>query len=93
MCCDGCPRSFHFKCVDPPLSENQLPDNWFCNVCKALRNPPSNGNTGAFGALITVLEKKNPSAFHLPKDIREYFEGVRTGAEGEYEESVAQKPK
>ena len=46
-----------------------------------------------FGQLLAILHRKNPSAFHLPKDIREYFEGVRTGAEGEYEEGVPQKPK
>ena len=43
--------------------------------------------------MLAILQKKNPSAFNLPKDIREYFEGVRTGTEGEYEEGILQKPK
>jgi hypothetical protein len=33
-----------------------------------------------------LVEKRNPSAFHLPFSIRDWFEGVRTGPEGEYEE-------
>lgn len=92
VCCDGCTRSFHFKCVDPPINEGSLPDEWFCNVCltKGISLPRRDGS---FGALLTNLERKNPSAFHLPKDIREYFEGVKTGTEGEYEEAVPPKPK
>jgi hypothetical protein len=68
------------------MSESQLPDNWFCNACNVSRNPRVTDYHGLFGSLLTILQKKNPSAFHLPKDIREYFEGVRTGSEGEYED-------
>ena len=25
LCCDGCPRSFHFACVCPPLDVNEMP--------------------------------------------------------------------
>ena len=32
------------------------------------------------------IKYKNPSSFHLPKDLRDYFEGVAAGDEGEYEE-------
>lgn len=85
VCCDGCTRSFHFKCVDPPIDEGKLPDEWFCNICLNSRIPPSEP-AGSFGALLVKLDGKNPSAFHLPKDIREYFENVKTGTEGEYEE-------
>ncbi|KAI9742626.1 MAG: hypothetical protein M1818_003767 [Claussenomyces sp. TS43310] len=88
VCCDGCTRSFHFKCVDPPMIEGQLPDTWFCNRCNLSRNPPIKESFGSFGELLLDLETRNPSAFHLPKHVREYFEGVRTGGEGEYEEGV-----
>lgn len=39
LCCDGCPRSFHFMCLDPPLRIDELPaqETWFCNKCKADR--------------------------------------------------------
>ncbi|KAG9237227.1 hypothetical protein BJ875DRAFT_370497 [Amylocarpus encephaloides] len=95
VCCDGCNRSFHFKCVDPPMIEGALPDAWYCNSCNCKFNPqPIEERTNpAFGLLLQNLQSKNPSAFHLPKSIREYFEGVQTGAEGEYEEPAPPKPK
>jgi len=34
----------------------------------------------------------NPVAFHLPKDIRNYFDGVSTGEDGEYQETSEVKP-
>jgi len=37
ICCDRCPRAFHFDCVEPPLDPTHLPEgNWYCNVCLAL---------------------------------------------------------
>ena len=71
------------------MIEGQLPDTWFCNVCNVLRNPLTKSDSGPFGELLQNIEKRNPSAFHLPKDVREYFDGVRTGTEGEYEEGTA----
>lgn len=32
------------------------------------------------------MKVRNTSAFHLPAEVREHFEGVTTGEEGEYEE-------
>lgn len=87
VCCDGCTRSFHLTCVDPPMEEGHLPDEWYCHVCFSQRFPtrlPDYG--GVFGYLLNNLEKKNSSAFRLPADVRDYFEGVKTGADGEYEE-------
>lgn len=100
VCCDGygCKRSFHFKCVDPPLLEDSLPDeSWYCNQCN---NNHELGETeedaklnGTFGPLMWNLEVKNPSAFHLPRHIRDYFVDVKTGENGEYEEGGPVKPK
>ncbi|KAK3322168.1 hypothetical protein B0H66DRAFT_192771 [Apodospora peruviana] len=90
ICCDGCTRSFHFNCVDPPLVKDSMPVEWFCNVCRSARSPPGlPSHTGAFAALLERLDARNSSAFNLPADIRNYFEGVRTNADGEYEEIVA----
>jgi hypothetical protein len=69
------------------MVEGQLPDTWYCNVCSVSRHPIKE-ESGSFGELLVKLDTKNPSAFHLPKDVREYFEGVRTGTEGEYEEGL-----
>lgn len=37
LCCDGCPRSFHFMCLEPPLQVDELPKEevWYCRKCKA----------------------------------------------------------
>src|SRR5450756_2481674 len=83
VCCDGCTRSFHFKCVDPPMIEGSLPDEWFCNVCQYRQSGAQHPIPGVFGPLLLFLDGKNPSAFRLPKSIREYFVDVKTGADGE----------
>ncbi|KAI0526587.1 hypothetical protein F5B22DRAFT_166849 [Xylaria bambusicola] len=94
VCCDGCTFSFHFMCIDPPMDEGRVPDEWFCNECQMRYNPPPEiERKGIFGPLVTNLQRKNPRAFRLPEPIREYFEGVKTGTEGEYEEAVLPKPK
>jgi hypothetical protein len=95
MCCDGCTRSLHFLCVDPPMREgDSVPEGeWFCKSCTATRNPRAESERGMFGNLNYNLKKKNPSSFHLPKDVREYFVNVKTGPEGEYDEGAAPKPK
>jgi hypothetical protein len=92
ICCDGCTRSFHLTCVDPPLMHDSMPVEWFCNVCRTVRGASANSlpiHNGPFALLLEKLDAKNSSAFRLPDDVREYFEGVRTGADGEYEEIVA----
>jgi hypothetical protein len=38
------------------------------------------------GRIIRRIDEINPKAFNLPFEIREYFEGVKTGDGGEYEE-------
>ena len=93
VCCDGCTRSFHFKCVDPPFrEEGSLPDEWYCNVCLSKRQPDLAMQQGAFASLLTGLDKQNSRAFRLPGLVRGYFEGVKTGADGEFEDANAYVP-
>lgn len=34
ICCDNCPCSFHFKCLNPPITESDVPEgDWYCNRC------------------------------------------------------------
>jgi len=74
------------------MIEGSLPDEWFCNTC--LNKPGSRDPIpGTFGMLLLALDEKNPSAFYLPKSIREYFVDVKTGENGEYEEAGTTKPK
>lgn len=66
-----------------------MPAEWFCNTCLSSRDPTwATNRTGAFGLLTVRLEARNSSAFRLPVELREYFDGVQTGADGEYEEVV-----
>lgn len=93
LCCDGCDRSFHFSCLDPPLSEDasELNEPWYCYICVAKRpvfDSPEKPPPGLFSALFSTLKKRNPSNFALPQDIREYFEGVATDKNGQFLEAV-----
>jgi len=93
LCCDGCDKSFHLKCLDPPLEEDspELNEPWFCHICVAKRNPPAKQRRGLFAQLFQNLEKRNPSSFVLPDHIRVYFDGVGTGKDGNFVEPPPSK--
>jgi len=83
LCCERCPRSFHFTCLNPPLEDT--PEGvWFCNKCQAQTNPPPREPTGLFSELIDNINRQNPASFRLPLPVRNYFTGVETGSHGEY---------
>ncbi|RDA87686.1 hypothetical protein CP532_3819 [Ophiocordyceps camponoti-leonardi (nom. inval.)] len=91
VCCDGCPRSFHFECVDMVQSD-RLPDEWYCNECLIRRFPSRVPvHKGIFASALNNLEKCIPRAFSLPAKVQNRFEGVRAGADGDYEEVVPPK--
>ncbi len=74
------------------MADDDMPKHaWYCYTCNAKRAPQPKHTRGLFASLLNHLEKRNPVAYNLPEGIREYFEGVKTGEEGEYEESVTQK--
>lgn len=90
LCCDGCTRSFHFTCVDPPITD--VPgETWYCVECKTKQQPQAPRRGGAFSSLVQGMEIRNPHAFSLPYEVRDFFKGVKTGDEGEFEEMVAMK--
>ncbi|RGP80623.1 essential subunit of the histone deacetylase rpd3s complex [Fusarium longipes] len=91
VCCDGCPRSFHFECVGM-IPSDHLPDEWFCNECLYKRYPSRMpAFKGVFAAALTNLEKSIPRAFSLPKKLQTRFEGVKAAADGDYEEVTTSK--
>ena len=92
LCCDGCEAAFHFSCLDPPEHQNGHVGPWFCNKCQEKRNPQPVPSNGLFAHLEATVQKKNPQAYQLPEKTRVYFENIKTGEEGEYDESVEVKP-
>lgn len=89
LCCESCPRSFHFSCIEPPIDEDNLPeDAWHCTLCRTKRCPPPRQPRGLFAFLMEYIIRNNPREFSLPLSIREYFEGVSTGPNGEYQDLV-----
>ena len=87
LCCDGCTNSFHHACLEPPLNpEEEVDGEWFCPRCVARRTKTVPHPTGLLGMVVRRVDDIIPKAYTLPHDVREYFEGVRTGDEGEYEE-------
>lgn len=102
LCCDGCDRSFHFTCLDPPLNGNakELDEPWYCFTCVANRPPmlespekaPTTSATRIFAPLLGSLKRRNPKNFELPQELREYFEGVATDKNGSFMEALNNKP-
>ncbi|KAK9461019.1 uncharacterized protein V1516DRAFT_624969, partial [Lipomyces oligophaga] len=92
LCCEGCPKSFHFTCTDPPFDEDNLPEgSWFCKSCYAKRHPPPIPPRGLFSELIDQLNKRNPQCFVLPREIRDRYEGVTSTDFGEYQDTEETK--
>lgn len=92
VCCDECDKAFHFTCFDPPLDQDsELLENAFlCKVCKKDKYKPAKETT-LFGPLHEILNNRNPTAFRLPPEVKFFFEDVREGPEGEYEEVNVQR--
>ncbi|KAB8345893.1 hypothetical protein FH972_022948 [Carpinus fangiana] len=99
LCCDGCERSFHFDCADPPTDpDSHVDEPWFCQLCAGRRNGVTNGlalpnQTGLFGRLHAQLLTRNTTAFVLPRNISTFFEGVKMGPDGEYQLAIPAMPK
>ena len=75
------------------MDEEHPPEGrWFCRVCQFRRAEHERDDhqglvaRGLFNLLERNLARQNPVAYSLPFFIRDYFEGVTTGEDGEYEE-------
>ncbi len=74
------------------IRSEDLPDEWYCNECFVRRYPSRVPvHKGIFGAPLNNLEKTIPRAFSLPKRLQNRFEGVKAGADGDYEEVFTNK--
>lgn len=73
-----------------------MPDDaWHCAACVSQRSFGARIGVGeaalqrqafAFAAFVSTLEKSNPREFALPARVKTYFDGVKSGPEGEYED-------
>ncbi|KAK8854692.1 hypothetical protein IAR55_003431 [Kwoniella newhampshirensis] len=86
LCCDGCPRSFHFMCLEPPLRIDELPDEeiWYCKKCRAQKEKDLKPIPSIFKSICKKIDEENPAQFRLPQELRTYFVGVATAQRGEY---------
>ncbi|AEY98743.1 FAGL075Cp [Eremothecium gossypii FDAG1] len=47
LCCDTCPKSFHFACLNPPLDPDRLPEgDWSCHECRFKQMYPTKAAAG-----------------------------------------------
>lgn len=95
LCCESCPKSYHFQCINPPVDSNNLPDFWFCKECtkkKVLADESKNGsgdksimlNVGIYSKLFDNIVFQDPISFQLPKEIIESFQGISVDRLGDY---------
>ncbi|KAJ1734772.1 hypothetical protein LPJ72_002198 [Coemansia sp. Benny D160-2] len=89
VCCDLCPRVFHFFCADPPMSREAIGkiDHWFCRECahRISRKRKSRAHVkNIFYPLISSIEFKNPRVFAVPDEIRRQFDGVERDIDGTF---------
>ncbi|KAJ2558848.1 hypothetical protein EV175_000607 [Coemansia sp. RSA 1933] len=89
VCCDLCPRVFHFYCADPPMSREAVSniDHWFCRECahRVSRKRKSRAHVkNIFYPLISAMEFKNPRVFVVPDEIRRQFDGIERDIDGTF---------
>ncbi|KAI9495188.1 hypothetical protein BDB00DRAFT_760652, partial [Zychaea mexicana] len=90
LCCDACPKAFHFTCVDPPMDDSDvehLEGEWYCRECEHKRKI-----TALFHRMIQDLDSRNPVAYRPPIEVINYFEGVSMDKVGQYVDSSTIKP-
>ena len=103
LCCDTCPRSFHFLCLNPTLDPDNLPEgDWSCPQCTFKANYPTNTISKRaekefiqnvnpkhklFSKLLFQIKSSNSTQFKLPIGIRDSFENVKTGNRDQYQDS------
>ncbi|KAJ2565299.1 hypothetical protein GGH12_001465 [Coemansia sp. RSA 1822] len=89
ICCERCPRVYHFLCVEPPMTKEMVSqiDHWYCRVCSHQRSKKRKSRAHAkniFYPLISAVEYANPRTFSVPEDIRRLFDGVEADVDGTY---------
>ena len=91
LLCEGCPNSFHGECLEPPVKIDDVEGDWYCPECEVKRR---RGNAKSevrnfMNPLVNQINDSYPRFYSLPADIRNYFENIKTGDDGEYVELYA----
>lgn len=89
LLCEGCPNSFHGECLEPAINIDDVEGDWYCPECVVKRRPEAVKSEGFMSALIDHMNDAYPRAYNLPHEVRNYFENVKTGDDGEYVEIIA----
>lgn len=100
LCCDTCPKSFHFLCLEIPVDPDNLPDgDWSCSECLFKQQYSTPGqimkgerlyvnampkNKRLFGKLLFQLKSRNALQYSLPPNIKDTFRNVKSGPAGQY---------
>ncbi|KAJ2485353.1 hypothetical protein IWW37_005963 [Coemansia sp. RSA 2050] len=97
ICCELCPRVFHFLCVEPPMSHEEVSkvDHWYCRACQHLvtRKRKSRAHAKSiFYPLLSALEFQNPRTFSVPEDIRRQFDGIEADIDGSFINTREDRP-
>ncbi|KAJ2780374.1 hypothetical protein GGI15_003564 [Coemansia interrupta] len=89
ICCELCPRVFHFLCVNPPMTleaVNQT-DHWYCRQCAHRVDKKRKSRAHAKNILyplISSIDRENPRVFSIPEDIRRQFDGIEADVDGSF---------
>ncbi|KAJ1568337.1 hypothetical protein HK096_006844 [Nowakowskiella sp. JEL0078] len=84
LCCDSCPRTFHFTCVEDGFAVDEVPPGvWECKNCIGkkkkpflkLKNP-SNQKVGIFDELFYNIDGVNPKVFELTPEVKRSFDNI-----------------
>ncbi|KAH8917713.1 hypothetical protein BT69DRAFT_640259 [Atractiella rhizophila] len=95
ICCDNCPKSYHFNCVDPPIeSVDDQTGDWYCNPCRVKIDGYVDPDQGGeyFRPLLLDLQSRNPSIFRLPLETISSFNDIQSSARGTFLDSRTIRP-
>lgn len=95
LCCESCPKSYHFQCINPPIEANNLPDYWYCKECikKKTDQDKISTNVGIFTTLFDNIVYQDPISFQLPKEIVDTFDGIYADRLGDYNDDSFKQTK
>ncbi|KAJ3127822.1 hypothetical protein HK098_005716 [Nowakowskiella sp. JEL0407] len=83
LCCDSCPRTFHFTCVEEGFAVDEVPEGvWECKDCRSKHRNAQSRNSksklrksngakaGLFDELLQNFDAYNPRVFELTPEIK-----------------------